>query len=252
MKTLIIEHLKNLETELSIQILYAVESGSRAWGFHSQDSDWDVRFIYVHNKNWYLSIDSYPDSYTKILDNGLDLSGWEIRKTLKLFRSCNPPLFEWLSSPIVYLETKFITELRDLQNKFFKPKSCMYHYLRMCVRNLQEYFRTQDVKLKKYFYVLRPILACKWIKEYQTIPPVEFYKLVELVTDSRLKDEINLLLQKKISMTENDVCPRIEYIDQYIQTEVERYTSYLKNNIPPNVDGTTEDLNTLFRKIISI
>src|SRR5688572_24447307 len=96
--------LLRLETGNSIKILYAVESGSRAWGFASTDSDWDVRFIYIHKLEWYLQIEDKKDSLDKILPNEIDLAGWEIRKALKLFRKSNPPMMEWLRSPIVYSE----------------------------------------------------------------------------------------------------------------------------------------------------
>jgi len=112
------KELIKIEEKKNIRILYAVESGSRAWGFASTDSDWDVRFLYIHDQDWYLSIDDKEDNYEKILPNNIDLSGWELRKTLKLFRKSNPPLLEWLRSPIIYLE-KYSTanQLRELSKE---------------------------------------------------------------------------------------------------------------------------------------
>ncbi|MBS4161445.1 nucleotidyltransferase domain-containing protein, partial [Klebsiella pneumoniae] len=96
------EELANIENMNHVKILFAVESGSRAWGFPSQDSDYDVRFIYVHQKDWYLSIDEKRDVIERPIHESLDISGWELTKALRLFRKSNPPLLEWLSSEMVY------------------------------------------------------------------------------------------------------------------------------------------------------
>ena len=112
MTTEIQQELSRLETQHDIQILYAVESGSRAWGFASVNSDWDVRYIYVHRPEWYLQIDDKKDNQEEILPNDIDLAGWELRKALRLFRKSNPPMLEWLDSPIVYRE-QFTTAERQ-------------------------------------------------------------------------------------------------------------------------------------------
>ena len=113
------KELLRLEREQDIKILYAVESGSRAWGFASRDSDWDVRYIYVHRLEWYLRIEDEKDSREEILPNDIDLAGWELRKALRLFRKSNPPLMEWLNSPIVYLQNFSTADrLRELTGNF--------------------------------------------------------------------------------------------------------------------------------------
>ncbi|MCL4152986.1 UNVERIFIED_CONTAM: hypothetical protein GTU68_007345, partial [Idotea baltica] len=178
MKEKIQQELAELEAEKDIKILYAVESGSRAWGFASKNSDWDVRFIYVHRKNWYLSIDKRKDNVNRMLPDDLDLSGWEIRKALGLFRKSNPPMLEWLRSPIVYTEPFTTAErLRKLSDNYFNPRSCLYHYLSMARGNYKDYLQNETVKLKKYFYVLRPIIACDWIAEKKEMAPMEFQTL---------------------------------------------------------------------------
>lgn len=144
------KELHRLEEQHEIKILYAVESGSRAWGFASQDSDWDVRYIYIHTLDWYLKIDEQKDSQEEILPNEIDLSGWELKKALRLFRKSNPPLLEWLNSPMVYLE-QFSTaaKLRDMTSKFFNPKSCIYHYLHMAAGTYKVYLQKETVKSKR-------------------------------------------------------------------------------------------------------
>ncbi|MEI6057268.1 MAG: nucleotidyltransferase domain-containing protein, partial [Lentisphaerota bacterium] len=154
MKEQILTELKRIEQEQNVKVLYAVESGSRAWGFASTNSDWDVRFIYVHPLDWYLSIQERKDNYAKILPNDIDLGGWELRKSLNLFRKSNPPLLEWLRSPNVYYEdSSFINGIRELSQEYFNPKSTMYHYLHMADGNYRDYLKGAVVRMKKYFYV---------------------------------------------------------------------------------------------------
>lgn len=247
----ILKEIKNLEKELSIKILYAVESGSRAWGFASRNSDWDVRFIYIHNRNWYLSVDNKKDNYERILPNDIDLAGWEIRKTLKLFRKSNPPLMEWLHSPIIYYRNySFIDKLRKLADEYFNPKSCMYHYLHMAERNFKAYFKTDEVKIKKYFYVLRPVLACSWIENTNTMAPMEFQHLVESqIADKELKVEIEKLLTRKIAGEELDLEPRIPIIHNFLEEKIQYYNDYLAVN-DFLIEPDTEKLDTLFRETL--
>lgn len=140
MQEVITEQLDRLEREEQVRILYACESGSRAWGFPSQDSDYDVRFIYVRKPEWYLSIFDKRDVIERPISDKLDISGWDLRKALNLYRKSNPPLLEWLQSPIRYAEKYSVTEqLREISPLTFSPKSCMYHYLNMARGNYREY-----------------------------------------------------------------------------------------------------------------
>lgn len=171
MEGIIKEELKCIEEMHNVKILYACESGSRAWGFPSKDSDYDVRFIYINHPDWYLSIDDKRDVIELPINDLLDINGWDIRKALKLFRKSNPPLQEWLLSDIVYYQKyDFINNLRALSSEVFSPISCFYHYLNMARNNYREYLQGDQVKIKKYFYVLRPVLACKWIEQHNTMP----------------------------------------------------------------------------------
>lgn len=161
---LIIARLREIEEKEQVRILYAVESGSRGWGFESKDSDYDVRFIYAHPLDWYLSIEEKSDVIDYSISDSLDISGWDIKKALKLFKNSNPPLYEWLVSPIIYMEEgDFVQRLRDLMSRFYSPMAALNHYLHMAQRNYKSYFSGLKVKVKKYFYVLRPIFACMWI-----------------------------------------------------------------------------------------
>lgn len=251
MRQQIIQEIANLEQELNIKILYAVESGSRAWGFASQNSDWDVRFIYVHSLDWYLSIDNKKDSYERILPNDIDLSGWELKKTLKLFRKSNPPLFEWLQSPIIYSEKESLaTDLRNLAGTYFNPKSCLYHYLHMAEGNYRDYLKNEQVRIKKYFYVLRPILACHWVEHKKQMPPMEFEKLLDFAQlNPELKQEIDSLLERKMEGQELGLEPRIPILNEFLEAKIEYYQNYLKDYPAPH-KPETKVLDELFRKTL--
>lgn len=248
-----IEEIKNelsrIEERTDIRILLAVESGSRAWGFASTDSDWDVRYIYVHRLDWYLRIDQYKDSQGEILPDDIDLAGWELRKALGLFRKSNPPMLEWLRSPIVYLE-QFSTaaELRGISEKYFNPRSCMYHYLSMAKGNFNEFLKDREfVKIKKYFYVLRPVLACDWISATNTMPPMEFERLVdEQVSDSRIRDEIDNLLVRKMAGEELKEEPKIDVLNEMLAEKIAFYSRHV-GDIDTIDRPQTEILDELFR-----
>jgi predicted nucleotidyltransferase len=242
------KELARLEEQHEIKILLAVESGSRAWGFASTDSDWDVRYIYVHKLDWYLRIDQCKDSQEEILPNDIDLSGWELRKALGLFRKSNPPMLEWLRSPIVYLE-QFSTadHLRELSEKYFNPRSCMYHYLSMAKGNFNEFLKDRDlVKIKKYFYVLRPVLACDWIENEKSFPPMEFDRLVESqVKDADVRSAIDNLLVRKMAGEELREEPRIDVLNDLLAEKIKYFSDFV-GEIDTVDKPQTEMLDELF------
>jgi predicted nucleotidyltransferase len=249
MTTQIQQELHRLERQHNIKILYAVESGSRAWGFASPDSDWDVRYIYIHQLDWYLQIDDKKDSQDEILPNDIDLAGWELKKALRLFRKSNPPMLEWLRSPIVYLQQgSTADQLRELMKTYFNPKSCLYHYLNMAKGNFKEYLLGDLVRLKKYFYVLRPVLACDWIQANNTMIPMEFHKLLDSqVTDPAVKEEIQQLLVRKMAGEELHKEPKIQILNDYLAEKIAYFDEYAKS-LHPHIQPDTALLNELFVK----
>lgn len=251
MKEQILEELQNLELSRDIKILYAVESGSRAWGFASANSDWDVRFVYIHRKDWYLRIDDGPDNFEKMLPNDIDVAGWEIRKALKLFRKSNPPLLEWLQSPLVYREDNpFAVRLREQMKIYFNPKSCLHHYLHMAEGNYRTYLLKKIVRVKKYFYVLRPVLACEWIMKMNTMAPMEFSTLLDtLVTDVTIGAEIRQLLKRKAAGEELAEEPKITTLNEYLESKLAFFGQYVKNIEAP-VAPSSEELHRLFRQTL--
>lgn len=239
--------LRRLEQEEEVCIFYVCESGSRAWGFPSVDSDYDVRFLYIHPQNWYLSIDDKRDVIERKISDLIDISGWDIRKALKLLRKSNPPLLEWLNSPIVYQQRLDIVEkIRILIPEYYSPKSCLYHYLHMAEGNFREYLKGEIVWVKKYFYVLRPILACKWIEAGHGVVPMEFELLIHrLVEDDELKAAIHELLRRKREGQELDREPIIPVISEFIEAELERLGN--KGFDGNNGTSDTERLDEVFR-----
>lgn len=245
-KQAISDELSRIEQEEEVVVVYACESGSRAWGFESQDSDYDVRFLYLHPTSWYLSIGDRPDVIEKPVDGDLDVSGWDLRKALNLFRKSNPPLLEWLQSPIVYREKSSIRQrIVGLMPEYYSPRSCLYHYLHMAQGNFRQYLKDNTVWVKKYFYVLRPILACLWIEAGLGVVPMEFQELVDTTVNGvDLLDAISVLLARKKAGDELDRGPRIPIIGAFIERELERLSG--ENPAPPAVSSDPTRLDQLF------
>lgn len=226
-QTRIQAELDHVEAEESVRVLFACESGSRAWGFESGNSDYDVRFIYIRPPAWYLTIQRKRDVIERTIDDGLDVSGWDLPKALELLRKSNPPLLEWLQSPIVYREVgTAAARLRGLMPRYYAPISCMYHYLHMAQGNSRQYLQGDVVWVKKYFYVLRPVLACLWIERGYGVVPTEFRILVDrLVTDPALRAAIDELLARKRAGQELDQGPRIPRISEFLDRELSRLSA---------------------------
>jgi len=250
----IVSRLAKLERQENATILYACESGSRAWGFASKDSDWDVRFIYFRPLEWYLSIDLERQRdviEVQEEDKALDISGWDIKKALNLFMKTNPPLIEWLHSPIVYMDRlNFREKLQALLPQYYSPKSCFHHYLHMARGNYRQYLRGKAVRLKKYLYVIRPLLALRWIAEKNDVVPVPFMTLLEEIslTEKAVYKEVCLLLEKKQRGGELDTGPRVSILNDFIEEELQRFTELdyrMKRS-----KAAVEPLNELFREIV--
>ncbi len=210
----IMRRLAKVETDENVRILLAIESGSRAWGFASPNSDFDVRFIYAHPRDWYLSVDERRDVIEYPIVDDIDLNGWDVRKALQLFSRSNPAFIEWIQSPIIYIDDgKFASAARALMPDVFSVERGMYHYRSMAKTNYRGYLRAEQVPLKKYFYVLRALLAVAWIERYGSAAPIEFDKLLHLIADQpALVRDIDWLLAKKRQAPEMGLAEPILYI----------------------------------------
>ena len=209
MRAEICAHLKQLEIERSIRILFAAESGSRAWGFASPNSDYDVRFVYVPTPDWYLSVSPKRDVIERMLPNDIDLSGWELRKALRLFKRYNGALNEWLGSPIQYRDaTPASVAMRALMPQLFKPAAALHHYGSMANSALLAMpdagSDAGTVSAKKLCYLLRALFACRHILRFRTQPPTAFALMLESLTvDNTEREWIDAVLRAKAAAPES-------------------------------------------------
>ena len=243
MKELILSKLEQIEKDYRVTILLAVESGSRAWGFASPDSDYDVRFIYMRQKEDYLRLDEVRDVIELPINDELDINGWDLKKTLRLLYRSNPTLFEWFSSPIVYKETPFAARFREIMNDYFSRKKSIYHYISMAESNYREYLKGNMVKAKKYFYVLRPVLACRWVLDKGTHPPMLFSELVSEELPEHLRPEVDRLLKLKVNSPEIKEIPRIDILNEYLDLSIVD----IKNVVANSTEDQNNDWNRLNR-----
>lgn len=243
--------LDRIERQENVRIIFAIESGSRAWGFASPDSDFDVRFVYVRRQDWYLSLQPGRDVIELPLIGDDDINGWDIRKALNLALKPNPVLLEWLASPIRYRwDTALCTNIRHFTQSITHNSSCRHHYMRMA--DLQR-GDGDKIKLKRYFYALRAAMTLRWIETRQDLPPMNFHDLMEGVDiPAAVSKEIARLLQIKTSRTELGTGPRIAVLEDFLDTQI----NWAKGHAEPRVSTETLSHNRmradqLFRKIVT-
>jgi predicted nucleotidyltransferase len=213
MRARVMDELHRLERERNVKVLYACESGT--------DSDYDVRFVYVEKPDWFMTVDEPRDVIERPLDDELDVSGWELRKTLRLLRKSNPTLLEWLDSPLVYrAQSQATAQLRELAELFYSPPAARNHYFSMAKKNFRGYLQGDTVRVKKYFYVLRPLLAVRWIDQGRGRPPMTFGELLQTVDDQQLLDEVAQLLVLKRSADEALYGPRRPVLHAFIEEQL--------------------------------
>jgi predicted nucleotidyltransferase len=247
----ILRGLQNVEQTRNVTIIYACEAGSRAWGFESSDSDYDIRFVYVKPRDNYITaIGETKDTieFTIPTQEALDFAGWDILKTMKLAYKSNPSLIEWLYSPIVYKKHPvFDLVLKGYIVDGYSARALMYHYGGLAIRTWYDYLTEEkNSPIKKYFYSLRPAMCIQYMKENSySIPPVPFETLkknVNLPTD--LLTEVNKLVAYKKGVREmktNELY--VPLIREYIQETMQNYKDDAAN--APDGDMKIEKLNSL-------
>ncbi|QCR34258.1 nucleotidyltransferase domain-containing protein [Lysinibacillus sp. SGAir0095] len=256
MEEVILDKLKEIEKQYHVRVLLAVESGSRAWGFASGASDYDVRFIYVHPPEWYLSIDPQGTGSKKdVIDysnhKNLDISGWELTKSLRLFRKSNPTIFEWLRSDLIYLQNElFVEKIHVLESAVLNKVPILHHYFNLAMGNYKKYFQGKDVKIKIYLYILKSLLSCQWIDRYNSFPPNRIQDLIMVMNDEKVKQEVEQLVKQK-HLGEEKVSPlnypvTKEFIEAEIRTIQQRLSSQKGEQ-----KHITNQLDELFRDTLA-
>lgn len=248
----ILKRLKNTEEKEGVRIIMAIESGSRAWGFASPNSDYDVRFIYSRKKDWYLAVnlEEKRDVIEYPIVDEIDLNGWDVRKSLRLYWKSNPAFVEWIQSPITYINSGvFREESLKILPSIYSVEKGIYHYRSMAKTNYRGYLREEMVPLKKYFYVLRPLFAIQWLEKYGTAAPIEFNMVLELVKDNELLVAIQNLLEKKMASEEKMVAPAIPVINKFIESELCRLEEIKLPNLGREMEMA--QLNELFHLVLN-
>lgn len=246
MREKILQRLKDIESRYDVKILLAVESGSRAWGFASKDSDYDVRFVYVHRKEWYLTLIEGRDVIEELDSDGvMDFAGWDIRKALLLMSKGNCAFAEWLNSPIVYYkDDKFLESMNSMKDEYFRKVSAVNHYYHMAMNHDKRYLEKRGCEMKRFMYYLRGLLAAKFSAIYGTYPPVVFNELVEkMVGDKPIRDEIADLVRLKQERREHNTMIVSDFLVAFateLAAEIEAMFGTFPGENPPDLKRLDE------------
>jgi predicted nucleotidyltransferase len=250
MQTAIQTHLSTIAQRYDVTILYACESGSRAWGFASPNSDYDVRFIYVHKLDWYLSIHGKRDVIEYMDDGVLDINGWDLRKALRLLQKGNAPLREWLHSPIVYYTREdLFSQVHELALRAWLPETLCRHYLSMTKRSLAAAKDASQAKLKTYLYALRPLLCCQWLIQQSTQPPMLIDELLSAClpeNEPDIREFVAEILHVKRNSEETSTMEHSHFFETFLK----RQMSELEPKIPKNPEKLSSDeFDRVFKQI---
>lgn len=247
------DRLDELEHENRVRILLAVESGSRAWGFPSPDSDFDVRFVYAHDVDWYLSLDTRRDVIELPIEGDLDINGWDIKKALTLLIKPNPVLLEWLQSPITYrADEDAKSRLMALAKRTAHRRPLIHHYLHHGRAQFRDHIDGRDiVSLKRYFYVVRPALALRWIREHpDRLVPMALPQLLSgLDMPGHAVSAIEDLMARKGRSRELGEGRRDRVLDELARTEFELAERTASERTPIPTD-LVDSANGLFRRLV--
>ncbi len=249
----VLKELADIESEKDVKILFAIESGSRAWGFPSPDSDYDARFIYARRKDWYLSITPGRDVIERPIDDLLDVSGWDIKKALGLLLKPNPVALEWLNSPIRYLWNEEICgPLKAFASEISHTAAAIYHYRSLGIRQFDLHIKDKEqINLKKMFYVLRPAMAIRCLRlNPDEFPPIDFRVMIKQADLSEdISKQIYDLLALKSETKEMGDSKRWPDLDAFIQEELAWAFEHAKDFRGAEKDKL-DKANILFRDIL--
>ena len=252
MEAQIQQKLNEIEAAHQVKILFAVESGSRAWGFESPDSDYDVRFVYARAAREYLRLRPQRDVIELPIEGDLDINGWDLYKALTLFQTSNPPLLEWVHSPILYRGGPFLDELQTLAKAHFSPRRMAYHYGSMAKRNFVESIEGRGaVSLKKYLYALRPVVCVRWLERKNAPPPTRFQDGLEIAELPEAVQSVTAdLIRRKQAGGEFGLAPPEPILNEFLELEIARIAAITPNL--PDAPLDTALLDSLAWRVLEI
>lgn len=237
--------------EEGVRLLMAVESGSRAWGFPSPDSDYDVRFLYVRTRGEYLALQPIRDVVERPIVDEIDLNGWDIRKALELLLKHNAVLSEWVDSPIRYIADDPVVErLADLATHFFNPRGYALHYASLGKGSVERWFDAEgQIAVKRYFYALRPALSVRALRlDPSQRPPMSIQPLMEAAQlEKALVDQVDELIARKARTNEAGNTIRLPEIERLVTEELER-----AGEVTERIDqeNFVQEANALFLELV--
>ncbi len=244
--------LDAIERDQRARILLAVESGSRAWGFHSPDSDYDARFVYVRAEDDYLNLWPGRDVIETPIEGLFDVNGWDLGKALTLMARGNSVVHEWIASPLVYrVSQPFMASLVPIANAWRSAFADVHHYHGLLATQRGRFIAGRElVKLKKYFYVIRPAMALQWVREKGGAPPMD---LPSLLAGVELPRETTAALEHlraaKRESSEMGEGARIPALDAYIEEQA-AWAVAAKPRAPATDPALVEKTNSLFRAAV--
>jgi uncharacterized protein len=239
--------LTNIEQQKQIKILYACETGSRAWGFPSPDSDYDIRFVYMHERDWYLNLSQRNDTI-EIMDGDLDITGWDLRKCLQLMKKSNAPLIERFQSPIEYYAASgFKSDFKKLVDNYYSPIAVFYHHHSLAKKFWEELKDKEAYKLKSVFYLVRSLLSCNWILEDNSVLPMDIFGLMQYATDEQ-KQKLHELITLKATVGEKYFHAKDDRLNDWIKNWLEKAEAG-KGKLAVNKNNMVQ-LNEFFLKML--
>jgi predicted nucleotidyltransferase len=243
--------LDDIEAAMGVRILYAAESGSRAWKIESPDSDYDVRFIYAHPAERYLLMSKPVTTYQEI-KYPFDYAGWDVFKACELARKSNMLLIEWLHDDIRYRpEHPFITGLREKVQEFYSARALVCTYTALAMNNRAKYKINRCIPIKEYAYIIRPLLAATWMVNHDwKIPPIDMPHLLEEVALSDdVRNEIKIWMnQKRLNPEKVEIIP-FPAIEDWAGYRIEQLK--LAERDAPTREFPEEALNALLRRVVT-
>jgi len=212
--------LSDLSQKKNVRILYACETGSRAWGFPSPDSDYDIRFIYMHEKDWYLSLSQKKDTIEH-MDGDLDITGWDLKKALTLLKKSNATLIERFQSPIEYYAVPgFRDDFKKLIENYYSPTAVFFHHYSLAKKFWEEIKDKDEFKLKSFFYLVRSLLSCSWIVQDKSVLPMHIEGLMKY-GEPEINDQLRTLIALKAGVGEKYLHKKDDRLNSWIIEKLE-------------------------------